>query len=123
MDEDLIIEVMQGNTKDISFTVEINNEPFIPEEGDYIYFTVKNMKFNPDYALIKKSYPKDIDFNADDNSFTIHLLPQDTNNLCSGDYNFDLNFVFKGIEGDKIKTPVEGFIRIKSATTRKEDRV
>ena len=79
------------------------------------------MSYDPNAALIKKNYPETIDFIEEDKLFVIHFLPEDTEGLCPGNYDFDLEFVFQGVT-QKIKTPVTGNLEIVNTVTRKGDR-
>lgn len=116
------IEMYQGDTKRVSFTVTIDDEPYIPELEDRIFFTVKNMDYDPLNALIKKSYPENINFIEDTNEFELTIESSESEKLCPGTYQFDIKFKFVGIN-EVDKTGIVGNLIINSNVTRRVDEI
>lgn len=80
-----------------------DKQPYIPEEGDKLYFALKRNQFTPsrgEFAdkepLIKKTIPID--------TRVLHLLPQDTTSLPFGNYVYEITL--ESANGD-----VDTFIR------------
>ena len=78
----LIIELTRGDT----FTGRIGMEyedsnPYTPEDGDKIRFAVKKDYCDEEVLINKEIDPEEL-------TFTIN--PEDTNELCFGEYHFDV---------------------------------
>lgn len=116
------IEMYRGDSKQVTFTLQIDNVPYIPEERDRIFFTVKNKRFDPNTALIKKSYPEDISYTEDTKEFDFNITSDESEKLCPGDYDFDIKFKFNGLSLIE-KTGIVGKLVIKDNVTRRADEV
>ena len=116
------IEMYRGDSKRIVFTLEIDDKPYIPELSDRIFFTVKNMDYDPSKPLIKKSYPENIDFIENSNEYEFTINSNETENLCPGVYQFDIKLKLKGLN-EVDKTGITGYLTIKPNVTREADEI
>lgn len=115
--------MVKGDSMTISFKIMIDNEYYVPRQGDVLYFTVKP-GFSQD-KIIQKIYPDSgIDFNSNDNEFCILINPSDTDNIEAGTYKYDIEIVFKDdVNGVVKKTPILGNFIIKNEVTTSSDEV
>jgi hypothetical protein len=83
------ISLTRGDSAIISVTTNNNNVPFLLEEGDIVYFTIKT-NATTQTKLVQKVITEFVDGKA-----TITLNPQDTKPLAYGDYLYDVQLTLR----------------------------
>ena len=96
----MTIDMARGDRETRSFCVNgPDKTPFV-EEFDNIYMTVKKSASDKGYKFQKRLSDGGI-IKTGDGTYEFTILPEDTNGLDFGDYEFDIELV---IEGELKKT-------------------
>lgn len=109
--------ITRGNNKNIPIVFKKNNEA-VKEKADKVYFSVK-CNYKDDEVVFQKTLDNGITFNEETGVYTIELLPNDTNELCFGDYDYDIEIIRNG----KVDTPLMGVFKIGKEVTHKCNEV
>ena len=92
---ELEIRVCRGDLLYCPFIIELDGEKYL-EPMDEVYFTVKR-HFYDKTAIVRKRL-SDYTIDADDfGNYMITLLPEDTQNLLFGTYDFDIEVVKESV--------------------------
>ena len=109
------IEIIRGDTEKFKFTRKDSDGKAIKREPDAIYFTVKNNAYE-NKTIFQKTL-EDMDFDSETGEFTFYVMPEDTDKLNYGNYEYDLEVkeTIGGIE--YVKTISKGLFAIKEEIT------
>lgn len=79
------ISMTRGDSLSLSFELNMDNELYIPKDGDVIRFALKE-KVEDEKVLIERIIPND--------TMTLTLNPEDTKNLPFGEYRYDVQITY-----------------------------
>lgn len=79
------IRMVRGDSESIGIKIS----GYTLTEGDFIEFTVRKYIGSPIFIYKKES-------NFVDNSISVNIYPEDTNNLDFGDYIYDIQLTYGG---------------------------
>lgn len=106
------IEMARGDSKLQGFYLrEYEDGPLITDEFDEVYFTVKRKYTDREIGFQKSLTEGGIMYDGDGH-YTLTILPQDTEMLAFGNYDFDLEFN----KGDFVRTFFGSFVLGKETT-------
>lgn len=115
--KNLDITIPKCNYAGIPFSYTINGKRAKIEEGDIIYFSVKDKLSNNNY-LIQKTLNNGIEFNEDEQKYYIIFNYEDTKELEMGTtYIYDITIYY---EGNKPIQKVFGNLKIGPQVTLNE---
>lgn len=106
-------EMVRGDTFSFAFEVEFDEAPQKLEKAD---FTCK-ANFDDDDVLFRKELEKGINFAKQERDklyYIVRVAPEDTKNLETGMYYYDLSIELNG----DVFTILNGALRIESDVTR-----
>lgn len=92
------IHISQGDDAAITIALTQNGEPYVLEEGDEVIFTMSKDVNSP--YLIQKSIT-----NAGGSSIILLLNKEDTSNIDSGFYLYELQIVYANGSQSKLVPP------------------
>lgn len=82
------LSVAQGTTED--FEIEIEDEStgkkYVPTASTKVVFGVKRNWYDSDLVI-----SKELEYQSSSNSYTLRILPDDTENLSCGRYYYDIS--------------------------------
>ena len=83
-----MISITRGDTQKLSFYRKDKEGNVIKTTPEAAYFTVKNNTATKDVILQKKL--SDMTLDTETGKYSFYILPEDTNNLNYGSYNYDI---------------------------------
>ena len=116
------ISIPRGDSQTLVVNLlDENGDPYIPQDGDKIFFTVKKSLIEE--PVIKKYYPNGgINYIEDDKTFEIEIQPKDTDNLRFAEYLYDVQCNIMSMdEVKKITVLYGGFLVREEVTTYKDE--
>lgn len=105
------ITMARGDLYTLPFGVYIDDTLFA-ESMDDIYFTVKKNHYNRDFIFQKKVSDGSIASDGQ-GSYVVRILPEDTNELSLGTYDFD----FEIVKAPNIKRTFTGVLELTKEVT------
>lgn len=87
------ISVKRGTNKTFKFQRKLTDGTVIITVPEEIYFTVKKSCCNEDELFQKTLSAGEIVFNPNDNYYRFEILPEDTEGLIFGDYEYDIKVI------------------------------
>ena len=91
----LNISLPRGDIRNFKIAVKETSGDLTALEFDDIFFTAKMTFMNTDYILQKRLSDGDIT-KDEEGYYLFSLLPEDTNNLPFGEYDFDIELLKNG---------------------------
>ncbi len=89
------ISMPRGDMRSVSFSVQDPGQAVFADEFDDIYFTVKKQIKDKTYCFQKRLSSGDI-VKTEDGTYEFTIMPEDTDNMCFGEYMFDIELVIVG---------------------------
>lgn len=86
------ISIIRGDTYNYLFTIKTKEGYFTPQNGDKIYFTVKNTD-NTNTVMFQLKFPDNITFDDVTKSFSMKINYTETDTLDFDTYIYDLELV------------------------------
>lgn len=87
------IEMTRGDTLRVRVSIEMDDEPYTPAEGDSVAFYLKHAKLNSSRTSYKDPAPV-ITKAVPIATMVLQLDPEDTKPLEFGEYAYDLEITF-----------------------------
>lgn len=113
------ITLTRGDTHLITFKVQDeNNEDYILQPNDKLYFTVKKNWFDTN-CVIQKTYNDGITFNNDTGFYEIELEQSCSCELNCGNFVYDIEIIIDNAGKPIIKTLVKGTLTFDKEVTHK----
>ena len=107
------LEMIKGDTLSFAFEIEFDDEPQKLEKADFSCKT----NFDDDDVLFHKELEKGINLAKQERNklyYIVRVAPEDTKNLETGMYYYDLSIELNG----DVFTIINGALRIESDVTR-----
>ena len=90
------IEMARGDLETRTFHVSGPDKSPFAEDFDNIYMTVKKYASDKKYIFQKRLSDGGI-MKIDDGTYQFTIMPEDTDNMGFGDYDFDIELVINGV--------------------------
>lgn len=115
------IKIVQGDSSPVfKFQRKDASDNVITTLPKKMWVTFKT-DTNTENALFQKSLGNGIEYSEADNYYRFSLQPDDTANICCGNYGFDIAIIDEN--GNKITLLNDGVLKIVSHYTRKCNEV
>ena len=117
------IFLTRGDSLTIAFSLlGENDEVFIVEEGDALYFTVKESSSRR-AMVFQKTLVNGITYNKKTQEYEINIASEDTDELPYCRLVYDIELVINREDTRIVKTVVKGDLTITEEVTHKENEV
>lgn len=109
------LSIVRGDTGKFIFYRKNNNGEIIKTTPQALYFSVKNNAYEKEPIIQKKL--SDIELDTDTGKYTFYIMPEETNKLLYGTYEYDLEVkdIIDSVE--YTKTIAKGSFEIKEEIT------
>lgn len=114
----MTIEMARGDLESRTFRVNGSNRSPFTDEFDEIYFTVKKFFNDKNYKFQKRLSDGGI-VSMGDGVYQFTIMPEDTDGLEFGDYDFDIELVIEG----EIKKTYLGVLHLGKEVTHHNNEV